>query len=625
MHSNDDIVINCEGRNEMRKKQMLKRAAAVILSAAMAVGVVISMPSLPAEAKSSGRVPMYRLYNPNTGEHHYTPSASERDNISRAGWNYEGVGWYAPESSNTPVYRLYNPNTGDHHYSMDKTEKNICVRAGWQDADIAWYSDDAKTVAVYREFNPNAVTGTHNYTSNLNEHNYLGSIGWSAEGIAWYGLEPRDEDSWKSAYSAFVNSYDESGSVNGSTIEQVTYRALYADYDNLVPILVVNRINGYGANISLYIYDNGQVQPVKCLEDVASYGDIDGTTIYFDPSDGSIIILTTGNYYNGQSYVKMRRYRLNLTAAKKIDSSASDFYTMDPYEYLYVYIEGNYHKTGYFMVYDNGSEKEISKSEFEKLLQVSEKDGSDVTGKGQEKSSFTTDIAQAEGNYKVGDTVILGSYEQDNNLSNGKEPIEWQVIGSRNGHTLLLSKYALDCKKYNETYTDITWENCTLRSWLNNDFYNTAFSSSDKKRIVTAHNENPDSYELYKPWNYGSSVYGAEGGNATDDKVFLLSWTEARDYLDGKLYEDRLGAGNYNQKLLCRPTAYAKAQGVGTWTYSNSDNYGPSDIDGCCWWWLRSPGPLQHFAATVIIDGSLGNYGSVGDSGEGVRPALLID
>jgi len=244
------------------------------------------------------------------------------------------------------------------------------------------------------------------------------------------------------------------------------------------------------------------------------------------------------------------------------------------------------------------------------------------SGMSDETGTNTASVEEVK-NAKVGDVIKFGSYEQDNNLSNGKEPIEWVVVGTRDGHTLLLSAYALDCKNYNEEKSDITWENCTLRSWLNNDFYNTAFSTSDKKRIVTAHNENPDSYELYKPWNSGSDVYGAEGGNATDDKVFLLSWTEARDYLDGKLYDFAPRAGNYNQKLLCRPTAYAKAQGV--WTYSNSGNYYPSDTAGCCLWWLRSPGHTQDTAAFVHECGALYYDYDVSFSGWGVRPALLID
>ena len=135
-------------------------------------------------------------------------------------------------------------------------------------------------------------------------------------------------------------------------------------------------------------------------------------------------------------------------------------------------------------------------------------------------------------------------------------------------------------------YMEIDWENCTLRSWLNNDFYNTAFSASDRKRIVTAHNENPDSYDLYKQLD---PSYGAVGGNATDDNVFLLSFEEVRDYLDGRLYNYEIGAENYNQKLLCRPTAYVKAQGVET--YPNSNNIYPADTVGCCWWiWYRKTG-----------------------------------
>ena len=223
---------------------------------------------------------------------------------------------------------------------------------------------------------------------------------------------------------------------------------------------------------------------------------------------------------------------------------------------------------------------------------------------------------------KIGDIVILGTYEQDNDLSNGPEPIEWQVIGTRDGHTLLLSKYALDCKQYNESWADVTWEDCTLRSWLNDDFYNTAFSSSDMERIVNAHNENPDSYELFKPWNFDDYVFGAEGGNATNDNVFLLSWKEAEDYLDGKLLDDSLSAEDYNQKLLCRPTDHAKAQGV--WTSSDSDDYYSPDTEGCCLWWLRSPGIIAGTAADVADFGVLNCY-YVHDDVEGVRPALLID
>lgn len=131
---------------------------------------------------------MYRLYNPNSGEHFYTGSVVERDSVVKAGWNLEGIGWYAPTSSNTPVYRLYNPNAGDHHYTMNWNEKEMLVSVGWTDEGIGWYSDDAKGVELYREYNPNAKSGAHNYTADQNENDYLVKAGWQFEGTAWYGM-----------------------------------------------------------------------------------------------------------------------------------------------------------------------------------------------------------------------------------------------------------------------------------------------------------------------------------------------------------------------------------------------------------------------------------------------------
>ena len=149
-----------------------------------AVTVSVSKPIEPEPAGS-----MYRLYNPNSGEHFYTADATEAGNVVKAGWRYEGVGWKAPATSDTPVYRLYNPNAGDHHYTLSAEEKDHLVSVGWSYEGIGWYSDDAKAVPVYREYNPNAVAGAHNFTTDRDEDNMLGYAGWSQEGIAWYGVE----------------------------------------------------------------------------------------------------------------------------------------------------------------------------------------------------------------------------------------------------------------------------------------------------------------------------------------------------------------------------------------------------------------------------------------------------
>ena len=97
-------------------KMKRKRGAALLLSATMAFTMAAAvLPPDAVKAESEGRVTMYRLYNPNSGEHFYTSNSIERDNLASAGWTSEGTAWMAPVSSNTPVYRVYNPNSGEHH------------------------------------------------------------------------------------------------------------------------------------------------------------------------------------------------------------------------------------------------------------------------------------------------------------------------------------------------------------------------------------------------------------------------------------------------------------------------------------------------------------------------------
>ncbi len=134
------------------------------------------------------RIAMYRLYNPNSGEHFYTSNVGEKDNLVSLGWNYEGIGWYAPSKSATPVYRLYNKNGGEHHYTASVTERDRLVSLGWNYEGIGWNSDDAQGVPIYRQYNPNAFANNHNYTASKTENDRLVSYGWRYEGIGWYGV-----------------------------------------------------------------------------------------------------------------------------------------------------------------------------------------------------------------------------------------------------------------------------------------------------------------------------------------------------------------------------------------------------------------------------------------------------
>lgn len=134
---------------------------------------------------------MYRLYNPNSGEHFYTANAGEKNHLANIGWIYEGIGWIAPKTSDYPVYRLYNGNGGEHHYTMNKAEKDMLVRAGWKYEGIGWYSadpNDSSNIPLLREYNPNAFANNHNYTTDKGEHKWLISLGWKDEGKAWYAL-----------------------------------------------------------------------------------------------------------------------------------------------------------------------------------------------------------------------------------------------------------------------------------------------------------------------------------------------------------------------------------------------------------------------------------------------------
>lgn len=95
-------------------------------------------------------------------------------------------------------------------------------------------------------------------------------------------------------------------------------------------------------------------------------------------------------------------------------------------------------------------------------------DSEDLENQGNNKSAFS--------NVAVGEYIKFGKYEQDNDESTGKEDIEWLVLDKQDDKILVVSKYALDSKAYNENSEDITWEDCTLRIWLNNDFMDNAFS-----------------------------------------------------------------------------------------------------------------------------------------------------
>lgn len=198
-------------------------------------------------------------------------------------------------------------------------------------------------------------------------------------------------------------------------------------------------------------------------------------------------------------------------------------------------------------------------------------------------------------NAEVRDYVTFGSYEQDNKTSNGAEPVEWRVLEIKDGKALLVSKYALDAKPYHTSFTDITWEDCSLRKWLNNDFINTAFTEEEKAMIPTV----TVSADKGEDWD-------TDPGNETQDKVFLLSVEEVKQYFLINMLDRQ-----------CKPTEYALAKDV----------YVNSDWDNTCHWWLRTPScNFQNAAAVVFSSGEIFDGGChVYYDDFPVRPALWIE
>ena len=194
-------------------------------------------------------------------------------------------------------------------------------------------------------------------------------------------------------------------------------------------------------------------------------------------------------------------------------------------------------------------------------------------------------------NAKIGDTVTFGSYHGSS---------KWKVLNKKDGKILLISEKCLDAMPYNTEREDVTWENSTIRAWLNGEFAEKAFSAKEFSSIASTKLDNP------KNTRFG----GAEGGNATTDKVFLLSYDEAKEYFPAEAKE-KTGM-----------TGYAQSKEI--WYYTFRVEEGP-----CWWWWLRSPGLGQDMASIFYCNenffGGAANDGLTVETICAVRPAIWVD
>ena len=194
----------------------------------------------------------------------------------------------------------------------------------------------------------------------------------------------------------------------------------------------------------------------------------------------------------------------------------------------------------------------------------------------------------------VGNVIRLGTYEQDSDSGNGSEALEWIVLDydAEEGKSLIMTRYAIECKPYMDGYGAVTWETSDVRAWLNRDFIRKAFSGEELGRIIESDIETPNNIK-----------YKTKGGNVTADRVFLLSDAEFNKYLEGTDY------------AIGYTTQYARDRGVQS---------GPISGTSVCW--LRSPGESLVYVSTVSYVGELNSMGVYSYSAScGVRPAMWVN
>jgi len=184
-----------------------------------------------------------------------------------------------------------------------------------------------------------------------------------------------------------------------------------------------------------------------------------------------------------------------------------------------------------------------------------------------------------------GQTVLFGHYFSDRNIS---PPIEWLIACINNDIGVIISKYILDAKAYHDGQSHSDWQSSSLRKWLNNDFFNTAFSQSEQALILPIVNANESNMK-----------FGTPGGQETEDRIFCLSESQTRSMFIN------------SSSLSAFPTEHARNRGV------SCDDFGAE-------WWLRSPG-IHDAAATVHSTGYINTYGTLqNDHTIGVRPAFIV-
>ena len=195
----------------------------------------------------------------------------------------------------------------------------------------------------------------------------------------------------------------------------------------------------------------------------------------------------------------------------------------------------------------------------------------------------------------VGSIIPFGRYLQSNGHFSAPTPINWIILETDGQTATLISEYALEVMPYDDIRKNVAWDKCTLRTWLNSTFLNTAFTTEEQAQLQTVTVTVPVDPD-----------FGIEHSEVTLDKVFLLSVDEAEQFF----------ASDDDRK--CLPTEQALS--YNTWFWNQVD--GRSNE---CHWWLRSSGDSPDCAAAVIDNGDILYEGwHVDSENVAVRPVIVL-
>lgn len=193
-----------------------------------------------------------------------------------------------------------------------------------------------------------------------------------------------------------------------------------------------------------------------------------------------------------------------------------------------------------------------------------------------------------------GDTIKFGEYRAAGDKASPKESIEWLVLEKQDDKILVMSVYGLDTLPYHAAGVN-TWDGSYIRKWLNEYFYENAFSDAEKASIAEI-TVTPE------------KVWDCSPGEETVDHVFLFSRSEVNAYIQNNVYLRDIDA-----TLHCKPAKSVKTQDI----YVNDDGYG--------WWWLRNTTRNNTAAYRITSEGRFDTEGYELNTKRGlVRPAMWI-